>query len=427
MIILPNQEPSANPDQLISWLESKLDPAWLSSSKYQDHPIKYAIDAHYDFDNHKSILWTDELIRTFVYSQTLQALSGFPIKNKSGIISAGNVFRDQLLKNAQQSIDDFYAMELEASVAYAFGKINKWQIHAIEEDKNQFSPDFEAKFRGLPLYVECKARNISTPKHRQSITIRQEIMDRTQSYIVNSPQNYGLSITIQENPDRTTIAGLVKQIKLNLSTFRPFRFTYGPYIVKAEILLEPDEELITEKLYPFGVFPHVPIQIQEFFKNNGAADNRSYSITKHRASIEDVDGTIYYINPKVCVVNINNTPDHVDAVINLIKRKAKKQQTVLAPSITVVGAPDFYSGEQFSRLKKGIQNILSNTTRISGVLLWHAVVEKNNLSSDDWGLGLKWQLYFHRNENARHPLIQSFEYEHLPNCDGFELLNKKKW
>jgi hypothetical protein len=177
-------------DELFSWLEQQLDPLWVTNPKESEHPFKRALRAYREPRQSHDIL-SQDLLRTLAFAKTVRALSKFLTRRRSGLIIEDQFFRDQLINRAKQSVAEFYATEMEATVAWAYAGILGQPIIALEAGEEP-TPDFEITVQGLPIFIECKARNIVTPLHRQIDSTRSEIISRIRPLLNRSDVNYGI-------------------------------------------------------------------------------------------------------------------------------------------------------------------------------------------------------------------------------------------
>lgn len=413
---------SADIDKLLSWLEQQLDPLWVANPKESEHPFKRALRAYREPRQNRDILLSQDLPRTLAFAKTIRALSKFPTRRRSGLIIQDQFFRDQLINRAKQSVAEFYATEMEATVAWAYAGVLEQPITALEAGEEP-TPDFEIIIQGLPVFIECKARNIVTPLHRQIDSTRSEIISRVGSLLNRSTVNYGICISTNQAPERVAIPGLMKAISALLPSGQAFSRSFGNFNVEATVLLPKDEEVITPTLEPLGSAEHVPEPVRGFMIRNGVSNPLTYAGVHYDYQMKKDNNLICYRNPKVIVVHVGVTPNHIKAVTELI-RVGRKQLPRTAPGIIAIRAPDFYGSSQFLQLGQGISHTLSFTKRVSGVVLWHQAIRPQVRSLTEWDQTLWWQIFCIRNRGARYPLPRSFESSYLPHGDGFEVLNR---
>jgi len=409
-------------DELFSWLEQQLDPLWVTNPKESEHPFKRALRAYREPRQSHDILLSQDLLRTLVFAKTVRALSKFPTRRRSGLIIEDQLFRDQLINRAKQSVAEFYATEMEATVAWAYAGILGQPIIALEAGEEP-TPDFEMTVQDLAIFIECKARNIVTPLHRQIDSTRSEIISRIRPLLNRSDVNYGICISTNQAPERTAIPDLVKTIGELLPSGQAFSRSFGNFNVEATILLPKDKEVVTPTLEPLGDAEHVPEPVRGFMIRNGVSNPTTYAGVHHQCQMKKENNLIYYRNPKVIVVHVAVIPNHIKAVSRLI-RVGRKQLPRTAPSIIAIRAPDFYGSSQFFQLGQSISRTLGFTSRVSGIVLWHQATRTENRSLNEWDQMLWWQLFCIRNKGARNPLPRSFEMSHLPRGNGFEVLNR---
>lgn len=409
-------------DELFSWLEQQLDPLWVTNPKESEHPFKRALRAYREPRQSHDILLSQDLLRTLVFAKTVRALSKFPTRRRSGLIIEDQLFRDQLISRAKESVAEFYATEMEATVAWAYAGILGQPIIALEAGEEP-TPDFEMTVQDLAIFIECKARNIVTPLHRQIDSTRSEIISRIRPLLNRSDVNYGICISTNQAPERTAIPDLVKTIGELLPSGQAFSRSLGNFNVEATILLPKDKEVVTPTLEPLGDAEHVPEPVRGFMIRNGVSNPTTYAGVHHQCQMKKENNLIYYRNPKVIVVHVAVIPNHIKAVSELI-RVGRKQLPRTAPSIIAIRAPGFYGSSQFFQLGQSISRTLGFTSRVSGIVLWHQATRTENRSLNEWDQMLWWQLFCIRNKGARNPLPRSFEMSHLPRGNGFEVLNR---
>lgn len=408
--------------ELFSWLEQQLDPLWVANPKESEHPFKRALRTYREPRQNRDILLSQDLTRTLAFAKTIRALSKFPTRRRNGLIIEDQFFRDQLINRSKQSVAEFYATEMEATVAWAYTGVLGQPIIALEPGEEP-TPDFEITIQGLPIFIECKARNIVTPFHRHIDSTRSEIISRVHSLLNSSAVNYGICISTNQAPERVAIPDLLKTISALLLSGQAFSRSLGNFNVEATILLPKDEEVITPTLEPLGSAEHVPEPVRGFMIRNGVSNPTTYAGVHYECQMRKENALIYYRNPKVIVVHVAVIPNHIKAVARLI-RVGQKQLPPTAPSIIAIRAPDFYGSSQFLQLGQSISRALDLTSRLSGVVLWHQAIRTENRSLNEWDQTLWWQLFCIRNKGARHPLPRSFEMRHLPRRNGFEVLNR---
>jgi hypothetical protein len=413
---------SADIDKLLSWLEQQLDPLWVANPKESKHPFKHALRAHHEPRQNRDILLSQELLRTLAFAKTVRALSKFPTRRRSGLIIEDQFFRNQLINRAKQSIAEFYATEMEATVAWAYAGVLEQPIIALEAGDKP-TPDFEISIQGFPIFIECKARNIVTPLHRQIDSTRSEIIARISPLLNHSDVNYGICISTNQAPERAAIPDLAKTVDELLPSGQPFSRSLDNFNIEATILLPKDKEVVTPTLEPLGPEKHVPEPVRSFMIRNGVGNPFTYAGVYHNCQMKQDNNLIFYRNPKVVVVHVGVTPNHVKAVTELI-RDGRKQLPRTAPGIIAIRAPDFYGSSQFLQLGQNISRALGFTSRVSGVVLWHQAFRPENHSLNEWDQMLWWQLFCIRNKSAQNPLPHSFEMRHLPRGNGFEVLNQ---
>jgi len=413
---------SADIDKLLSWFEQQVDPLWVANPKDSDHPFKHALRAYRESHQNRDILLSQELLRTLAFAKTVRALSKFPTRRRNGLVVKNQPFRDQLINRAKQSVAEFYATEMEATVAWAYAGVLEQPITALEAGEEP-TPDFEVIIQDLPVFIECKARNIVTPIHRQIGITRSEIISSVSSLLNRSTTNYGICISSNQAPERAEIPKLVKAIGELLTSCQSFSHSLGNFNIEATILLPKDQEVITPTLEPLGAAEHVPEPIRGFMIRNGVSNLTTYAGVHHQCQMKKVNNLIFYRNPKVIVVHVGVTPNHIKAVTRLI-RSGRKQLPQTAPGIIAIRAPDFYGSSQFFQLGQSISHTLGFTSRVSGVVLWHQAIRTENRSLNEWEQMLWWQVFCIRNKGARYPLPSSFESSYLPHRNGFEVLNR---
>jgi hypothetical protein len=413
---------SADIDKLLSWFEQQLDPIWVANSKESEHPFKHALRSYREPRQNRDILLSQDLLRTLAFAKTIRALSKFPTRRRSGLIIKDQFFRDQLINRAKQSVAEFYATEMEATVGWAYAGVLGQPIIALEAGEKP-TPDFEITAQGLPIFIECKARNIVTPLHRRIVSARSEIISRIRPLLNRSAVNYGICISTNQAPDRAAIPDLAKTISALLPSGRAFSRSLGNFNVEATILLPKDKEVITPTLEPLGSAEHVPEPVRGFMIRNGVSNPTTYAGVHYEYQMRKGNDLIYYRNPKVLVVHVAVITNHIKAVTELI-RDGRKQLPRTAPGIIAIRAPDFYRASQFLQLGQGISHTLGSTSRVSGVVLWHQAIRPEIRSLTEWEQTLWWQIFCIRNKGAQYPLPRSFESSYLPHGDGFEVLNQ---
>jgi len=409
-------------DDLFSWFEQQLDPLWVTNPKESEHPFKRALRAYHEPHQSRDILISQDLLRTLAFAKTVRALSKFPTRRRNGVIIEDQFFRNQLISRAKESIAEFYATEMEATVAWAYAGILRQPIIALEAGEEP-TPDFEMTVQDLAIFIECKARNIATPLHHQIDNTRSEIISSISPLLNHSDVNYGICISTNQAPERTAIPNLVKTIGELLPSGQAFSRSIGSFNVEATILLPKDKEVATPTLEPLGNVEHVPEPVRGFMIRNGVGSTTTYVGVHHQCQMKKESNLIYYRNPKVVVVHVAVIPNHTKAVSELI-RVGRKQLPRTAPGIIAIRAPDFYGSSQFFQLGQGIARTLNFTSRVSGIVLWHQATRTENRSVNEWDQMLWWQLFCIRNKGARNPLPCSFEMSHLPRGNGFEVLNR---
>lgn len=408
----------------LAWLEKQLDPIWVANSKEMEHPLIRVFRTYHNHEPYKKydILLSHDIPRTLAFAKITRALSQFPTRRRNGMVISDHFFCNQLINRAKQSVAEFDATEIEATVAWAYFSILKQPINAIEAGETP-TPDFEITINGLHVFVECKARNIITPLHRQIDITRSEIVEHVGALFKRVTVNYGICISTDQIPDRTEIPNLVKTVESLSSSGQAFSCSIGHFKVEAIILLPNDQEIITPTLEPLGQAKHVPEPIRSFMIRNGVSDPVTYSGVHYEFQKREGKNLICIKNPKVLIVHFAIIPNHIKAVSKLI-RAGRKQLPSNATNLIIIRAPDFYVSNQFFNLGLSISKTLKFTSRISGVILWHQAIQTKKISLDEWDQTLRWQLYCIRNKNARNPLPPSFELNHLPRGRGFQVLNR---
>jgi hypothetical protein len=411
-----------NPDILLNWLAQKLDCKWVSDAKLSKHPLKTVLSAYTDPARNKDILLSSDFARVLAFANTVYALNIFPTRRRTGQVIEDSRFCDQLLKRAKLSFAEFDATEIEAIVAWSYRISLKLPIIALET-KEDPTADFQLQIQNQNILIECKARNILTPIHRQIEDMRSKIISITKVLVNSSPVNYGISISTSKVPEKNTISELIKELEIKIKSKEAFTLTVGYFYIEAIILLAKDEEIITQKPEPFGPFEHVPVPIKNFMIKHGVANSQTYAGVEYQCQMKREENLIYYKNPKVITVHFAITPDHTKAVAELI-RDGRKQLDRNIPGIIAIRAPDFYGSNQFTQLGKNISGILNLNKRVSAVLLFHQALETNTINPLRSEHKLWWQIVLVRNTLARHPLPLSFESDCLPREGGFQVFNR---
>ncbi len=407
---------NADVNTLLKWLKVQLGPQWNNNCKEKMHPLKRALYASKD----PSV--NQDIVRALSFSKIMRELSNFPTRRSDGKVITDDVFFNQLIKRSKQSIAEFCATEIEATVAWSYVNILKQPIISLKAGKSA-TPDFEISIGGLPAYIECKARNIITPQFILIDDMRSEIISLVSSLLDHSTTNYGIYISTKQIPNKTVIPNLVRSIEALLLKGEAFSCSIGSFEVETTILLPNDKDIVTTAFEPFGPEEHVPEPIRNFMINCGVGNQTTYVGICHKCHKENRNGLIYYRNPKVVVVHFEITPDHVNAIYDLIN-DARKQLTQNSPAVIYLYTPDFYGLNQFFNLGQSIAQALKSAPLVSGVVIWHQIIQKKNINPNDSNQTLWWQLFCIRNNNAQNPLPSSFELNYLPRGNGFQVLNR---
>ncbi len=407
----------------MEWLRSSVGEPWLLRADEPNHPLRQAWRTY--AGGQREWLWVSSqsitpVLRAVGFAEVVQRIASFP-SIAAGVATSDSRFRDQLMARALRRASDFDGAEFEAIIGDLYSNRLRVALAAVVPHGRP-THDFLLRLPTGLIEVECKARASESPTARLIDVFRDRLLDALSHLLNRVPENYGLEVVCDDVPQLRDVQPLVAEIRQLLSSGRECEATMACYRLKAQILAPRGVDLRSRRL-PFGSpIPAAPDAVVAFLEKV-ETDRGHWGGTMVLFQGHD-GGPDVVRNPRAIALRVRVTPDHTDAVLEMI-RQGRKQLSGRRPGVVFAKCLDFYGDEQWRYLGRRLRGVLRANARISGVVLWHLALQ-SMVEPTTAQFGGRWQVLVLRNESARWPLPPSFHVEGVPSAQhGVEVLSTR--
>lgn len=408
----------------MGWLRSNVGEAWLLRADEPDHPLRQAWRTHAT-SGQGEWLWVSSqnitpLLRAVEFAEVAHRLASFP-SITAGVSATDSRFRNQLMERALRRTSDFDGAEFEAIIADIYSNRLRAPLAAVVPHGRPIH-DFLLRLPTGPIEIECKARASETPMAQRIDVFRDRLLDALSRLLKGVAENYGLEVVCDAEPQLQDVQPLVAEVRELLATGRECEATMRSYRLKTHILAPRDLELRNRRLPLGSPIPAAPDELVAFLEKAKANANHWGGTMVQYQERDGVSDIVR--NPRAIAIRVNVTPDHTDAVLEMI-RQGRKQLSGRRPGVVFAKCLDFYGGEQWKYLGQRLRGVFKASTRISGVVLWHFAL-KSTMEPTGARFDGRWQVFVLRNESARCPLPARFHVEGIPSArHGVEVLSTR--